>query len=82
MQTRMMAGMVGAAVLGFVEKSSFSSSLPTVPLLGRKGTIALIGYFWRKNGGPKVAEDVAIAAGILSAYELSKDGKISGEDDE
>jgi len=71
---------IGGAALGFIEKSGFAASLPTIPLVGRKGTIAIAAYFL---GGkkPGLMRDVAIAAAVLSGYELGKEGKISGEDD-
>jgi hypothetical protein len=69
---------VGAAAIGYIEKSNMA--FPTIPVLGRKGTIALAAYFF---GGkkPGLVRDIAIAAAVLAAYEFSKDGKVSGDDE-
>ena len=69
---------MGGAALGFLEKTF--PNLPTVPFIGRKGTIAIGAYFLHKRGtGGGILRDVAIAAAVLAGYELGKDGKISGE---
>ncbi len=72
---------IGGAAVGFIEKQNLLSFLPTVPMLGKKGTIAVLAYFWRKNGGPALAGDVALAAAVLSGYQLAKDGRIDGDDE-
>lgn len=80
LKNRMIAGAIGGAALGFIEKSGFAANLPTIPLIGRKGTIALAAYYL---GGqkPGILQDIALAAAILAGNELGRDGKISGEDD-
>lgn len=80
LQDRMTKVAIGGAVLGYVEKSGMASSLPTLPFLGRKGSIALAAYYM---GGqkPGLLQDVAIAAAVLAGYELGHDGKISGDED-
>jgi len=77
---RTMAGAaLGGAALGFLEKQF--PTLPTIPLIGRKGTIAVIAYFVAKKGGSlaHIARDVGIAAAAISGYELGGTGKISGD---
>jgi hypothetical protein len=74
----MMNFALGGAALGFIEKS-FGASLPTVPLIGRKGTIAL-GAFYLGKGKGGLWRDVAIAGAVLAGYELGATGKISGDD--
>jgi hypothetical protein len=70
---------LGGAALGFLEKSF--PSLPTLPIIGRKGTIALACYYFSKGkGGHSLLRDVAIAASTIAGYELGTTGKISGED--
>jgi hypothetical protein len=77
-QKTMLGSAIGGAALGFIEKSF--PNLPTVPLIGRKGTIALAAYVLHRRGtGGGILRDVAIAAAVLAGYELGKDGKISGD---
>lgn len=68
---------LGGAAFGAIEK--FGPSLPTIPVVGRAGTIAIGAYFF---GGkkPGLARDICLAATVLAAYQLMKDGKISGDD--
>lgn len=73
---------IGGAVFGFIEKSF--PTLPTLPILGRAGTIAVAGYFLSKRGGlgaSGLVRDVTMAAAVIAGYELGKDGKISGDDE-
>jgi len=77
---RTMAGAaLGGALLGFIEKQF--PTLPTVPLIGRKGTIALIAYFVAKKGGTmaSIARDVGLAAAAIAGNELGSTGKVSGD---
>jgi hypothetical protein len=76
------ASVIAGAAIGIIEKQSFFASLPSIPLLGKKGTIAVLAYLWRRNGGPEMARDVALVAAGLSGYQFSKDGRIDGDDDE
>lgn len=77
-QKTMIGSAIGGAALGFIEKSF--PNLPTVPLIGRKGTIAIAAYMLHKRGtGGGILRDVAIAAAVLAGYELGKEGRISGE---
>jgi hypothetical protein len=72
---------VGGAVLGFIEKQF--PTLPTVPLLGRAGTIAVAAHFLSKQGGQTsgILRDVALAGAAIAGYQLGKEGKVSGDDD-
>src|SRR5262249_12243915 len=68
---------IGGAVVGFLEKS-IGDKLPTIPLLGRKGTLAVgLAFFGKGKGG--VIRDAAIAAAAIAGYELGKTGSISGD---
>ncbi len=70
---------IGGAALGFLEKSF--PNLPTVPVLGRAGTIAVGAYFLSRRGGMggTIMRDVALAGAVLAGYQLGKVGKIEGE---
>jgi hypothetical protein len=73
-----MAAGLGGAVLGFIDKTF--TTLPTIPILGRAGTIAMVAYFMSGRGGMgAIARDVALAGAAVAGYELGKEGKISGE---
>lgn len=65
----------GGAVLGFVEKH-FGDKIPHLPLIGRKGAIALAVYLLK----PKNAwiQDAGKAAAAISGYELGTTGKVTG----
>lgn len=71
---------IGAAVLGYVEKSDLAKSLPTIPAIGRKGSLAIAAYFVARQFRSPLAWDVCTAAVALAAYEFAGTGKISGDD--
>jgi len=69
---------LGGAAFGLIEKTF--PTLPTLPVLGRAGTIALGCYFL---GGtkPGLMRDIACAAAAIAGYELGNTNKISGYGD-
>lgn len=69
-------GMAGFAY-GLIEKS-VGDKIPTLPMLGKAGTIAVAIHFLGK-GNPTLQQAGEFAAG-LAGYQLGKDGKIDGED--
>jgi hypothetical protein len=71
--------MAGAA-LGFLDKSAFIASLPKLPFLGEHGTIAVGAYMLGKNMRMPILSNIARGAMFLSAYELVKQGSISGDE--
>jgi hypothetical protein len=79
LQTRMQGSFVAGAVLGFVEKT-FGDKIPSLPLVGRKGAIALGVYFMKPKN--KIMQDVGVTAAGLSGYQLGKENKIDGDDDD
>lgn len=72
--------MMAGAALGFLDKSSFAANLPKLPFLGEHGTIAIAAYMFSGGGRNKLAANVSKGALFLSAYELVKQGSISGDD--
>lgn len=70
------AVMAGGLILGLAEKADLG--LPQIPILGRKGTMALAAWAYARATGSKVARDIAIGMAAVSAYELGKEGSISG----
>jgi hypothetical protein len=75
-----MGAAVAGGLIGLAEKTGLLDKLPTIPIVGRKGALAIAAYFWAKHGGGQMARDVAIAAATMSAYQLGKEGTISGDD--
>ena len=73
---------IGGAAAGWIEGSDLGRKIPTIPVLGRKGSLAVIGYFIAKNTRSKIAWDITKALVVLSAYELARDGRITGDDDD
>jgi len=69
---------IGGLVLGFIDKSA--TTIPTIPILGKAGTIALAAHFLGK-GKPGMVTDIRNAAAAVAGYEMGKDGKISGDED-
>jgi hypothetical protein len=73
---------VASTVIGLAEQAGLLAKLPAVPLVGRKGLLAIGAWYYSKHGGGSLARDIAIAAAALSGYELGTKGAISGNDDE
>lgn len=69
---------VGGFAVGFLEKSF--PSLPTLPIVGKKGAIAIGAYLLR--GQSPILLDVALAAAAISGYQLGSTGKVSGDDED
>jgi hypothetical protein len=61
------------------EKSGVMDKLPEVPMIGRKGTIALAAWYYSKHGGGHMAAQVAIIAAVMAGEEFGKDQKITGD---
>jgi hypothetical protein len=72
---RMIGYAVGGFAVGFIEKTF--PSLPSLPIVGKKGAIAIAAYLLR--GRHPIVQDVGMAAAAISGYELGKLGSISGD---
>lgn len=77
-QNRMIGHAVGGFAVGFLEKSF--PNLPSLPIVGKKGAIA-IGAYLLRNQSP-ILSDVALAAAAISGYQLGSSGVVTGYDDE
>jgi hypothetical protein len=74
----MLGAGIGGAVYGFVEKSF--PNLPTLPIVGRAGTVAIACYFLSRRGmGGGLVRDVGMAAASIAGYQLGSTGKIAGD---
>lgn len=75
---KMLIGLiVGGFGLGFLDKSA--TAIPTIPVLGKAGTIAVAAHFFG-HGKPGLVTDVRNAAAAVAAYEYGSKGAISGDD--
>jgi len=78
----LMGAAIGGAVFGFIEKQ-WGAKIPTIPVLGRAGTVAVICHFIGKQGGmgrSQLVRDVGMAAAVIAGYQLGGTGKIAGDD--
>lgn len=78
-QAGILAVGIGGAVVGFLDKS-FGDKLPSIPILGRKGTLA-VGLYVVAKGKTGLLRDAAVASAAIAGYELGNTGKISGDID-
>ena len=76
-EKQLMAMAIGGLVAGFVDKSAIS--LPTIPVLGKMGTVALAAHFLGK-GQPGIITDVRNAAAAIAGYEMGSTGAIKGDE--
>jgi hypothetical protein len=67
---------IAGYILGHVDK--MGTVIPTIPILGRAGTLAVALHFFGPKGG--IWQDAAIAAAAVAGYEMGKTGTISGDD--
>ncbi len=75
--------MVGAGfAIGALEKLAFVQSLPSLPLLGKTGTLAVASYFVSDEGRNEFADDVCTAALTVAGYMLGSTGSIVGDSDD
>ena len=65
---------IGGFAVGFIEKSF--PSLPTLPIVGKKGAIAIAAYFLR--GRHPIVTDIGNAAAAISGYEFGSTGHVTG----
>ena len=70
---------ITAAVIGMAEKSGVLDKLPEIPIVGRKGALAIGAYIWARHGGGSLARDVCLVAASICGYQWGKEGSISGE---
>lgn len=77
-KNRLLGTAIGGLAYGFVEKTF--PSMPTLPLVGKSGTVALACYFF--GGSHPIIRDVGIAAAAIAGYSLGKTGKVSGDVDD
>lgn len=67
---------VSGFVLGYLDKNS--TTFPTVPMLGRAGTLAVVCHYWKGNVLGFSTADLAKGFAAIAAYEYSTKGSVSG----
>lgn len=70
----------GAFAMGILEKQSFFTSLPSLPLIGKTGTIGVAAYLLSSGGRNRLADEICTAAFVLAAHELASTGTVVGAD--
>ncbi len=75
-QAQLQSHAVGGFIYGVVEKN-FGAQIPTLPVVGRAGAIALGCYFFGKGKGGMVA-DLGKAAAVIAGYQFGTTGKVAG----
>jgi hypothetical protein len=74
-QQAMINSAIGGAAFGFIEKAF--PNMPTVPILGKAGTVALACFLFGKK--IPFARDIGRSAATLAGYQLARDGHVLGE---
>lgn len=68
---------IGGYGVGFIEKQ-FGAQLPDIPVVGKKGAIALAVLMFKPKN--KILQDVGAAAACLAGYQFAKESRIDGDD--
>lgn len=66
---------LGGFLYGYIEKNV--PQVPTLPLVGKSGAIALISYFMGGKS-PGIIADIGNAASVIAGYSFGSTGKVSG----
>jgi hypothetical protein len=76
---RLLAIGLGGAAFGYIEKTF--PDFPSLPLVGRSGTIAIAAYFLSRQGGMGggIVRDIALSGAAITGYQLGKTGSVSGD---
>jgi hypothetical protein len=74
-QQALISAGIGGAGFGFVVKSF--PNLPTIPILGKAGTVAALALFLGKR--IPFARDIGIAAAAIAGYQLGTEGHVLGD---
>jgi len=75
-KTRMTSMAVGGLAYGLLEKHF--PNLPTIPILGKSGTVAVAAYVM--NPKQQILRDMGLAAATIAGYSFGSTGSVSGVD--
>lgn len=67
---------LGGFLYGFIEKT-FGAKIPSIPIVGKSGAIAL-GAYWLGGRSPGIVADIGNAASVIAGYSFGSTGKVSG----
>ena len=67
---------VAGLILGYIDKGSLPFNVPTIPGLGRAGTLALACYYFRAKH--KALPRLAGGFAAIALYEWEREGSIAG----
>lgn len=71
---------MGGFAMGFIDKPGGpAANIPTIPILGKAGTIAVVAHFFGKGRGG-IITDIRNAAAVVAAYEFGLKGSVSGDE--
>ena len=68
---------VGGFLYGIVEKN-FGAVIPTLPIIGRAGSIAIACYLFGGRGAHGVVGEVGKAAAVIAGYQFGTTGQVAG----
>jgi len=71
--------MVGGFLLGMIDKQG--TAVPTIPMLGRAGTVGVALYFAGKQFKMPILVHSSTAALAVATYQIGREGKIAGDVD-
>ena len=75
----LMGLVIGGFAMGYLDKpGGLGANIPTIPILGKAGTIALAAHFFGK-GRAGLATDIRNAAAVVASYEFGLKGSVSGD---
>lgn len=77
-QTRIQSGAMGGFLYAQLVKNM--PNIPTIPGLGRAGSVAAGVYFLKPSS--KLIQDVGFAASVIAGYSFGSTGTVSGEGDD
>jgi len=75
----LMGLVMGGFAMGFIDKPGTLPNIPTIPILGKAGTIAVAAHFFAKGRGG-IITDIRNAAAVVAAYEFGLKGSVSGDE--
>lgn len=75
-----LAAVAAGGLLGLAVKNNWIQQLPTVPAIGRIGTIGVALWAIGKYGRNRVARHAASGVLAVAAYQLGVSGSVTGDD--
>jgi len=67
---------IGGYAMGTIDKMAEDNDWPTLPVIGRTGTIGLVAYYFRRSH--PLVKNIAHAGLAVAGYQLARTGSIEG----